>query len=514
MKKILPLFLILLLFSSLRAQKEQDPDTLIWNNRRYAVAVHPDVPSVVISYFQRLALPSPFQFWSSTNNRGHAATLEIINNDIYLRSIEAKRYKTRTNNIWAATGIDTVVAPAYFNIRPLDSSLVVADAVMADWFSGVLQLSLIPANKKELKSDEAKGRRLLLIDRGHIVYNILFSPDDIKSLSKKPLPDAANDELRLKSQLLSSLQRYNNFFTRCALDRERVSFNGHSGLFDHAAFALPLIMSAFHNDATQWPYAWNASKNLSGAPFGEWILRNDSLFLAAVNIHWGDLTYPYDSLPIPLSSLPAPLAASNGDAPIFAHWVNGEQVIHYGSWQSDDFGVRTYSVAKTQSLLIRDGIVTLSKFSPRSFDDDEQALLASDFLICDPANVFAVSDRQLLEAVGDLKQPKKLPTYSSGINGLRAYFSARTLTDPRAKDRLFRVRIGFLINCKGEAGQWQLINNNRGELNEFANMVLDIVKKMPNKWTPATDRKGNPVDCWQILEFTISNGSLTNANYK
>ena len=60
----------------------------------------------------------------------------------------------------------------------------------------------------------------------------------------------------------------------------------------------------------------------------------------------------------------------------------------------------------------------------------------------------------------------------------------------------------------------ELLNANRGELFEFANMVLDMVKQMPQRWLPAEDKKGNAVDCWQVIEFTVSNGSLTNADYK
>ena len=59
-----------------------------------------------------------------------------------------------------------------------------------------------------------------------------------------------------------------------------------------------------------------------------------------------------------------------------------------------------------------------------------------------------------------------------------------------------------------------MISKGKGELFEFANMVLDIVKTMPQKWSPAEDKKGNKMDCWQVLEFTVSNGALTNANYK
>ena len=71
-----------------------------------------------------------------------------------------------------------------------------------------------------------------------------------------------------------------------------------------------------------------------------------------------------------------------------------------------------------------------------------------------------------------------------------------------------------MVNCEGKPGRFQIINKPKGELFEFSNMVLEIVKEMPKNWVPAEDKKGNKVDCWQVLEFTVSNGSLTNANYK
>ena len=153
-------------------------------------------------------------------------------------------------------------------------------------------------------------------------------------------------------------------------------------------------------------------------------------------------------------------------------------------------------------------------FSPTSFEDDEQQNVATNFEVCSESNVWSVDDKLLAEVVGNYKVPKKSPEYSGGKDALRNWFLKNPLTDERAKDRLFRVRIGFMVNCNGEAGRWQVISKGKGELFEFANMVLDIVKTMPQKWYAAQDKKGNKVDCWQVLEFTLRNGDLTNANYK
>ncbi len=513
------LLLSILLPPALRAQKDQDPDTLQWNNRRYAVTVHRDVPSILMVYYQRTALEPPFQFWSSSNNRGHVASFEILNGELYLLRIEAKRYRTRSNDLWAATGIDTVVSPDYFNIKPLKAEQPFGEGpVLADWFSGVVELSLLPADKKEQKSDEAHGHRLLYVKKGSVVQNLFVSDKEYKTLSTKQLPEIADNQLREKKELLNMQQRFINFYTRCAIDREGVVFHGHVGLLEHRPNSLTMIMSLFGNDPMRCSTNWENSNDDSGAPFGSWDLSQDSLFLININTHNGEDLYEplvfWEGIYTYLAGSDAGYTDSTNEALCFAHWVSGTYVIHYGDWQTDAFGVRNYVVSKTQEIRVENGVVRSSKFSPRSFEDDELARANEEFSLCNAAEVWSVDDKQLGETVGRFKSPKKTPEYKGGKDALRNYFLRHPLTDQRAKQRLFRVRIGFMVNCEGRAGQWQIINKGKGELFEFANMVLDIVKQMPQNWQPATDKKGNPVDCWQVIEFTVSNGDLSSANYK
>lgn len=142
-------FVAVMLGQTAVAQLDQDCDTLVWSGRKYAVIVERYVPTVVMNYYQRTKFVPPFQSWSNNNNRGHIAEYEVINNDVYLSWIEAKRYRTRGSNLWAATGIDTVVKPEYFDIMSLDSSQSDVDgAVLADWYSGVLELRLVPKDKR------------------------------------------------------------------------------------------------------------------------------------------------------------------------------------------------------------------------------------------------------------------------------------------------------------------------------------------------------------------------------
>lgn len=519
MKKIIPILLLALCSASF-AQKPQDPDTLLWNGRRYAAIVEPYNPSVLMAYYLQTAKSSPFTFWSSNNNRGHIATFEILNNALYLRSIEAKRYRTRLGNLWTESGIDTIVSPDFFDISPFDSSASFSpDMILTDWFTGFLCLKLLPKDKKDAKSSEANGLRFLFLEKGRISENTFISSLELSKLEKDP------SDSRMQTQR-SLLQRYHalvDFYARCSMDREEVLFNGHSGLFEHKPNSLTLAMLFHNND----PFSYYANSTdgriIDAAPFGKWLIRGDSLFLSQLSSHSGKDIFSYSSNLLDISrfladSISEGLSASNRnsapDGAFFADWVSGDFVIHYGSWDKLAMDVPVYTVAKTQTLRIVNGVVTSSLFSPSSFDDDLESAAASAFNPCNSAAVFSVDDKQLAEVVGNFKSPKKNPEYVGGKSDFRNWFLKNPLTDERAKDRLFRVRLAFMVNCKGEVGQWQVISKGKGELFEFANIVLELVKTMPHNWSPATDRKGNPVDCWQIMEFTVSNGVLTNGNYR
>lgn len=516
MKRNLFLLTLLLLASVLgaSAQTGQDADTLLWNGKRYAVVVDRCAPSVVMSYFQRTMSATPFESWSLNNNRGHIAKMELIDEKIKLLSIEAKRFRTREGNLWTETGIDTIVAPDYFRIAPLHSEQPLGEtAVVADWYSGILELRLLGKDKKEQKSDEARGTHYLNVVNGQVVDNVFIS-DKIMAEYQSGRAKLGQDQ----AKIYYMNERFKEFYLHCASDREEVTYNGHKGLFQQRANGLTLVMEFFGNDPLQCGSNWIGVPSVNGAPFGTWLLHDDSLFVSEIKTHNSNGQHRQQMSDYLADSVVGGMTFGHRrfvhDSCYFADWITGEYVIHYGSWQTNNFGVRDYVVSKTQEIRVKNGIVVSSKFSPRSFEEDEAEMAATSFTLCNEAGVWSVEDKQLAEAVGNFKAPKKTPEYEGGKTALRNWFLNQPLTDERAKDRLFRVRIGFMVNCKGEAGRWQVISKGKGELFEFANMVLDIVKTMPQKWSSAQDKKGNKVDCWQVLEFTVSNGRLTNANYK
>lgn len=133
---------------------------------------------------------------------------------------------------------------------------------------------------------------------------------------------------------------------------------------------------------------------------------------------------------------------------------------------------------------------------------------------CNYQSVFIVDKETLLkERIGEKPIPDTNPIFEGGIDELLKYFADRPLTDERANNMLFRVTIAFVVDCNGNAGNFMIISRGKGILETFANQVLERVNSMPQNWLPAT-KKGEKVDCYQVLSFSILDGKLNNVYYR
>jgi hypothetical protein len=132
---------------------------------------------------------------------------------------------------------------------------------------------------------------------------------------------------------------------------------------------------------------------------------------------------------------------------------------------------------------------------------------------CSDNRIYIVEDAILKETFGEAPGPSQNPSYKGGAGELKKYFAANPLTDENAKQVIFRVSIAFLVSCEGKAGDFEIITKGKGELTTYANQVLAIVNRMPQKWEPAKV-DGKPVDCYQVLSFTVSEGQLNKFVYR
>lgn len=149
-------------------------------------------------------------------------------------------------------------------------------------------------------------------------------------------------------------------------------------------------------------------------------------------------------------------------------------------------------------------------------NDEERILLPEDTIVkVQPCNeeLFAVEDMILQDKIGKLPKPGSMPEFEGGLEALKEYFAANSLTNEKAKQMVFRVHIGFIVNCEGKAGNYEVISQGKGDLAVFANEVLAIVNKMPQSWKPAK-KGGKEVDSYQVLSFTAVQGSLASVSYR
>lgn len=139
--------------------------------------------------------------------------------------------------------------------------------------------------------------------------------------------------------------------------------------------------------------------------------------------------------------------------------------------------------------------------------------IKADSTYCDFSNLYSVNDILLKQKLGDQQLPEQNPKYEGGLEGLRSFFGKNNLADNRAQSIVFRVHIGFVVNCRGEAGNFEIISEGKGDLKDLGEQVLKVAKQIPGKWTPAST-KGNNVDCNQVLSFTVASGKLDKVTYR
>ena len=91
---------------------------------------------------------------------------------------------------------------------------------------------------------------------------------------------------------------------------------------------------------------------------------------------------------------------------------------------------------------------------------------------------------------------------------MKGWFSQQELTDERIKNKRFGMVVCCTITCEGKAVDWKFPTAVRGELFELGMQVFDVIRKLPQNWTPATDKAGRYVDCMLEMRIEIKNGKL------
>ncbi len=131
---------------------------------------------------------------------------------------------------------------------------------------------------------------------------------------------------------------------------------------------------------------------------------------------------------------------------------------------------------------------------------------------CTP-RMYSVDDFLVKEKLGEMPKPATSPAFTGGQDELKKYFVAHPLTDLKATQMIFRVSVAFVVTCDGKAGNFEIVTQGKGDMETYANQVLAIVNKMPQKWQAATV-DGKSVDCYQVLSFTAASGELGSVSFR
>ena len=502
--KAIALILCLTGFIPLIQATEQYPDYIEYDGKKYELAVSWGHPSPLQVLYIRTNTQSPFQSWSTANYRGHIATWRISEGKLYLVNVDTRRHYGRTGTYWPEEEkrLDTLAAPGYFNITSLSEQTAKEDgAVVADWFSGVLEIGEEVTDNE--KSEESDGVRYIYIRYGEVIDDQLVFNKDFKRMSTMTEKDTSDHVFMDKFYITYLNQCYLSFYFQSGMGRDKVIYDGHEGRFDQQDFR-PLLMTICDNDPMQFPFNWENFQH-NGAPVCTWSISHDSLFINSITLWSGLGFFEHDEDPIPLDELFK--AERIVDGRVFAFWMNGEQIIEYGENRKDDLlGMDEFIVERQQHIVLDSGRIVQTSWTPSDFGT---ASLDVNFETCKPNHQYRCNHWGTEEQYSKLPVATTLPYWTDGDSSLQTWFDNHPLTDPRAQDIIVRVILLFKVNCQGEAGEWSIASKGKGVLFEIASQVLEIAKQLPsNGWTPATDKKGNAVDCWQVMSFNLNNGKL------
>lgn len=125
------------------------------------------------------------------------------------------------------------------------------------------------------------------------------------------------------------------------------------------------------------------------------------------------------------------------------------------------------------------------------------------FELCSPEKIYATNDYLYGESFfKEYEKVKKFPEYPGGLDGIQKFFDENVKLSGEATSIVARYHVTFIVNCKGETGNFELKSKPFPGHEE----ILNACRKMP-LWKP-TEVKGEKVDCYVRLGFTNQAGKL------
>ena len=357
---------MLMTFCTTTYATDQESDIFLENGKKYDLYCNWGHPSPLQVLYIRTGTESPFRSYSTGNYRGHVATWQVSDSALYLVKVDSRFHYGGAGTYWPndSTRIDTMASPAFFGIKSLSGAAPDKDgAVLADWFTGVLEISPTYQDIQNGASDN--WVRYLYFRNGEMLKDVTLTSDDMNKFQHLKKKDKSNHELMEKYQMAYLNQCYLSYYLRSGLAYDQVNLGKHSGRFPTRDFR-PMLMLLYDNDPLQFPFNWeNFEKN--GAPVCKWMIQNDSLFLCQVTLQSGLDLFKVEEASVELSELFRPERIVNKC--VFAFWMSGEFVVEYGEEKEGMFGMPEFKIDRKQTITLDSGRVVKSEWSPSAFEE-------------------------------------------------------------------------------------------------------------------------------------------------
>lgn len=340
------LLIVLLGIARISFATQQRPDKLEYENLKLRLETGWGHPSPLQTYFYQNRMEYPFQMISTGNYRGHVASWKIKDGKFYLTEIEIREEKH---------------IPEEYQIKSLNDTIGSENGVFADWFSGVLQCTLLDEQDSYIRAS---------------IY--FFQVRNGNVIATEKLKDW-NDE---NAGDLTKMNRdYITFYYR--LDNDKIVLNGEESLLNTDVSRLSPIFDHYGKSFLDWPYNWE-NKEKSGAPNCKWLIEKNKLYLTELTVQYG---LQFDSIFTDKINLDKEFKTKKSTNKIFADWANGVYLIRHGKLDIDETGYEYFKTEECTFIRVVKGMVKESVTVPGEFNvknppdntDEKLKKLVSDY---------------------------------------------------------------------------------------------------------------------------------------
>ena len=389
------LILFTLFTSGMALATEQQPDILVYDDQELYLSTGWGHPSPLETYYYQNNIETPFRGFSTANYRGHIAVWEVTDDKMYLKEIRIEDYDPNTHEF-----IYDSYAPYEYGVEPNSCPPEENGAVLADWFSGVLDCYLI---------DEGSYCSYFFHVRdGSIVEMQIITEQDYDVLYNSPEVVAVRKDYRDKLKMLVLNENYITYCFRLNEDDE-IEYDEEDCRLNTGFDRLSPIFGIYDNNHLNWPYNWENLEK-SGAPHCKWLIKDDKLYLTGMELYSGLSFYEIDTETLDLTNL---FDEKVIDGVVDANWVSGVYLMKHGNETKESAGwpglyFTVFNVTGYTIIRLDEGKLIESYNVPKDFDPEN---LPEDI---DPGLKQIIEDYEL-PTIDDL--PPKVATDPSPVDG-------------------------------------------------------------------------------------------------